>query len=94
MSTMPLDEATAGPNHPRNTTTSPDPPAATAPPEPVQRHRWEKTGKYSKRCLGCGLHALQRPHPYARRWWTEWTRGEEYWNTLQGDKAPPCTPAS
>ncbi|MFJ2752768.1 hypothetical protein [Streptomyces sp. NPDC087297] len=38
--------------------------------------------------------ALQRPHPYASSWWTEWNRGEQYWNSLQGDKTPPCTPAT
>jgi hypothetical protein len=34
----------------------------------------------------------QRPHPYARQWWTEWTLGDQSWNTLQGDKTPPCNP--
>lgn len=57
-----------------------------------KRHSWEHKHKHRKVCRNCGLLADQRPHPYGRRWWTEWSRGDQYWNTLQGDKTPPCTP--
>ncbi|WP_333745522.1 hypothetical protein [Streptomyces sp. IBSBF 2950] len=68
---------------------TPPPEQATAKPK---RHRWDKASDYRKRCKDCGMHALRRPHPYGRRWWTEWTLGERNWNTLQGDKTPPCQP--
>ncbi|MFD6534891.1 hypothetical protein [Streptomyces goshikiensis] len=94
MSTMPLNKAAVGPSQQRNAETSLDLPATPASPGPVKRHRWDQTGKYNKHCRNCDLHALRRPHPYARSWWTEWNRGEQYWNTLQGDKTPPCTPTA
>lgn len=58
------------------------------------RHRWNEVGSHRRRCTGCDLLAIRRPHPYARRWFTEWTRGEQSWNTLQGDRTPPCEPAA
>lgn len=57
------------------------------------RHSWNPTSRYRKTCRRCGMEAHQRPHPYARQWWTEWTRGDRTWNTLQGDKTPPCQAA-
>ncbi|WP_158834978.1 hypothetical protein [Streptomyces sp. NRRL S-350] len=56
------------------------------------RHRWAEVGSHRKRCGACDLLAIRRPNPYGRQWWTEWTRGEQSWNTLQGDKTPPCQP--
>ena len=57
-----------------------------------KRHRWNKISDYRKRCRDCDMLADRRPHPYRRQWWTEWTLGEKSWNTLQGDKTPPCQP--
>jgi hypothetical protein len=61
---------------------------------PPKRHRWEKINDYRKRCQDCDMLADRRPHPYGRRWWTEWTLGDKSWNTLQGDTTPPCEPAA
>ncbi|MGP3979474.1 hypothetical protein [Streptomyces sp. KR80] len=58
----------------------------------AKRHSWEHKHAHRKVCRHCGLLADQRPHPYARRWWTEWTLNGRCWNTLNGDKTPPCPP--
>ncbi|MES9804949.1 hypothetical protein [Streptomyces cinereoruber] len=72
------------------------PEQTTAPKAPARpkRHRWNKIHDHRKTCLDCGMLADQRPHPYARQWWTEWSLGNRNWNTLQGDKTPPCEPAA
>lgn len=65
-----------------------------------KRHRWAPVHAHRKCCRDCGVLADQRPHPYARLWFTEWTLpgnsqfrdGRTAWNTLQGDRTPPCVP--
>lgn len=37
--------------------------------------------------------ALKRPHPYERRWFTEWRLPDgSYVNSYDGGRTPPCEP--
>ena len=57
------------------------------------RHSWSDDSEFRKTCVKCGLHAMRRPHPYGRQWWTEWTTDAGLkWDTLSGDKTPTCPP--
>ena len=70
---------------------------ATRAPDVIRptRHKWDRRDKHNKVCTVCGTWAQQRPHPYERRWFTEWRLPDgSYTDNLWGGKTPPCEPAA
>ena len=58
-----------------------------------RRHSWERRDAHNARCRRCGTFAQKRPHPHARRWFTEWHLPDgTYTNNYDGGPTPPCTP--
>ena len=61
----------------------------------AMRHRWNHKDAHNATCEHCGTHAQKRPSPYGRRWWTEWRLPDgTYVNNYNGERTPPCPPAS
>jgi len=58
----------------------------------MARHSWDPRTEYRKVCRKCGMEALRRPHPYGRRWFTEWTLNGKSTDSYNGGKTPPCEP--
>ncbi|MEV7229701.1 hypothetical protein AB0M79_22140 [Polymorphospora sp. NPDC051019] len=55
------------------------------------RHRWQRRDPHNAHCITCGIWAQKRPHPYSRRWWTEWRLPDgTYRDNYNGGPTPPC----
>jgi hypothetical protein len=59
----------------------------------MARHSWNRSDDHNATCRRCGTHAQKRPHPYGRRWWTEWRLPDgSYVDNYNGEPTPPCQP--
>jgi hypothetical protein len=57
----------------------------------MMRHSWNHTDRHNATCTKCGTTAQRRPHPYERRWFTEWhLPNGTYTNNYEGEPTPPC----
>jgi hypothetical protein len=53
----------------------------------VKRHSWRPITSHTKQCTDCELIQQKRPHPYERRWFTEYQKGEVFFTA---DRTPGC----
>lgn len=63
-----------------------------SPQERPKRHSWDKPDDHHKTCRDCGIKVLARPHPYERRWYSEYTIADG--RSFVADRVPPCEPAA
>jgi hypothetical protein len=60
---------------------------------PRPRHQRKRRSASNATCTRCGTWAQKRPHPYARRWCTEWRLPDgTYVDNYDGQPTPPCQP--